>query len=42
MTSIQFLYAALAAFVVIQGTYLTILVRRYRALDERMKELGQK
>jgi hypothetical protein len=41
MTSVQFLYAALAAFVIIHGTYLTILIRRYGALSDELKELGK-
>jgi len=41
MKSIDFLYVALAAFAVIQGGYLIILVRSYRALSEQLKEFGK-
>lgn len=41
MKPVDFLYVALAAFAVIQGGYLIILVRRYRALSEQLKELGK-
>jgi len=40
MKPVDFLYVALAAFAVIQGTYLIILIRRYRALSEQLKELS--
>jgi hypothetical protein len=39
MKSIDFLYVALAAFFLIQGTYLAILIRDYVALGKQSKEL---
>jgi len=39
MKPVDFLYVALAAFVIIQGGYLIILARRYWALSEQLKEL---
>ena len=37
MNSVHFLYAALAATAVIHCSYIAILVRRYRRLDDRRK-----
>ena len=41
MKSIEFLYVALAAFFLIQGTYLAILIRDYVSLSKQSKELGK-
>jgi CcmD family protein len=41
MNSIKFLYAAYIATWLIHGLYLGSLVRRYRRLRERMKDLGK-
>jgi len=42
MKSIDFLYTALAAFALIHGTYLTMIVRRYRRLSRELQEIGKK
>ncbi|MHB8216993.1 MAG: CcmD family protein [Candidatus Sulfotelmatobacter sp.] len=41
MNSVKFLYAAYIATWLIHGLYLGSLVRRYRRLRERMKDLGK-
>jgi CcmD family protein len=41
MNSVKFLYAAYLATWLIHGLYLGALGRRYRALQQRMKELGK-
>ena len=40
MNSIKFLYAAYIATWLIHGLYLGSLVRRYRRLQQRMKEVS--
>jgi hypothetical protein len=39
MKSVDFLYVALGAFVLIHGSYLIILFRRYTTLSQRLKQL---
>jgi CcmD family protein len=41
MNSVKFLYAAYIATWLIHGVYLASIVRRYRRLRRRMKELGK-
>ena len=41
MNAIKFLYAAYVATWLIHAFYLGSLVRRYKRLRERMKELGK-
>jgi hypothetical protein len=41
MSSVQYLYAALAATAIIHGTYLGSLYRRYRRLQKQLMEVGK-
>jgi hypothetical protein len=41
MNSIRFLYAALIATALIHGLYLGSLYRRYRRLQQQLKQLGK-
>ena len=41
MKSVDFLYVALIATALIHGTYLTMLYRAYRRLQQQLKELGK-
>lgn len=41
MKSVDFLYVALVAFFLIQGTYVAILARNYSVLSKQIKQLGK-
>lgn len=41
MNSLKFLYAAYIATWLIHGLYIATLARRYRSLQQRMKELSK-
>lgn len=42
MKSVDFLHVALAAFFLIQGTYIALLVRNYTALSRQTRDLENK